>query len=158
MTDGAAPFRSPRRDKAEGGFTLLELLVVVAVVALLVTVVVPWFAGALNRLQADEAADDIVAAMTEARDLAAGRHRTVKVMVDEKAGTIEVEGGRYRSLPAGVALSGPPSGYDGKGIILFHPDGTSDGGQVVASRGDVAWAVSVELLTGQIRRVYAGAR
>ena len=144
--------------RRDGGFTLLELLIVLTVAALMVTVVIPWGRMALVRFQADGATEDVVAAIGEARDLAIRRNHIVKLYVDERAPSVEVEGGHYRRLPAAVRLSGPPRGYDGKGIILFHPDGTSDGGQVVVDIGDFAWAISVEELTGQPRRVHAAAR
>lgn len=150
--------RDPARTReACDGFTLLEVLVALVFMVLVVTVVVPWFEASLVRLRAEAAAEDVVAAVSEARGLAVGRNRVVRLYVDEKARSVEVEGGHYRRLSDDVTLSGPPRGSDGKGVILFHPDGTSSGGQVIVSTGSVAWAMSVEVETGGVRRVYAGA-
>ncbi|MBI5165570.1 MAG: type II secretion system protein [Magnetospirillum sp.] len=143
---------------ADSGFTLLELLVVLAIVALLATLGPQWWQAARTGMAAEDAADSVAAAMGEAQRLAIGRGRPVRVYVDELQRSVEVEGGRYAKLPNGVVLAGPMRGPDGKGVIWFHPDGSSTGGQVVVSAPGNAWAVSVEMLTGRVRRVHASAQ
>ncbi len=142
--------------RPRGGVTLLELLLAVAALTLLVTVALPWAGRAMIGLRAARAADTVADALTEARRLAMVDRRVVRVLVDETGASLDVEGGDIRRLPPGVRLSGPPAGEDGLGRIVFYPDGSSDGGQLVVATADIAWALSVEPRDGRIRRVYAG--
>jgi len=145
-----------RRDSRGSGVTPLELLVILGLAGLLLTVVAPWANAARAQWKGDQAAEQVVAALGEARGLAVSRRRDVKVMVDEALGSVEVDNGSYRRLPLGLRVSGPPRGADGKGIIRFHADGSSDGGLVVLAEGDAAWTVAVEPLSGRPRLARAG--
>ena len=142
----------------DSGFTLLELLVAMAAVTLLMTVALPWGMKAMTRMRADNAAEQVVDAIAEARALALRLNKPVPVVVDDVADSLEVPGGRFRRLPGSVRMAGPPHGRDGKGVILFQADGSTDGGQVVVASGDTAWAVGVEAVTGRVRRIHASAR
>lgn len=102
------------------------------------------------------AEQDVVAALREARSLAVSRGRSVRVRVDERMRSVWVEGGRWRKLPDGVSLAGPPADGDGQGVIVFAPDGSSSGGQIVVSWRDRAVSVLVDGSSGGVRRVQAG--
>lgn len=112
----------------------------------------PYVQGAVTRFKADLAAEEVVEALAEARDLAARREQPVRVFIDERQRAVAVEGGRWRKLADGVTLGGPRRGPDGRAAILFLPDGTSSGGQVVLSTRESAWALSVDQATGQVRK------
>lgn len=111
--------------------------------------------AALVRLKTGAAEDDIVAALREARALALSRGHPVRVLVDERMRTISVEGGRWRKLPDGVTLAGPPANRGGQGVIAFAADGSSGGGQIVVGWRDWAVSVLVDGASGQVRRVRA---
>lgn len=111
--------------------------------------------AALVRLKAGAAEDDVVAALREARALAVSRGKSVRVRVDEQMRSIWVEGGHWRRLPDGVSLAGPRADRDGQGAIIFGPDGTSSGGQIVVSWRGRAVSVLVDGTSGGVRRVRA---
>lgn len=111
---------------------------------------------ALVRLKTGAAEDDVAAALREARALALARGQPVRVQVDERLRSIWVEGGRWRRLPDGVSLAGPPADRDGRGMIVFAPDGSSSGGQIVVSWRDRAVSLLVDGASGRVRRVRAG--
>lgn len=84
--------RTPEADSQARGFTLMELMVVVAIIAIVSAAVVPSFSLALKRNRQREAANLIVQAVFTARSRAArtGRcHRVVIVTDDsvENSGT-----------------------------------------------------------------------
>lgn len=110
----------------------------------------------LARLKAGAAEEDVAAALREARALALSRARPVQVRVDERLRSVWVEGGHWRRLPEGVSLAGPPAGRDGQGVIVFDPDGSSSGGQIVLSWRGRAVSLLVDARTGTVRRVRAG--
>lgn len=112
--------------------------------------------AAIARLKAGAAEDDVVAALREARALAVTRGQPVRVRVDEQMRSIWVEGGHWRKLPDGVSLAGPRADRDGQGVILFAPDGSSSGGQIVVSWRGRAVSVLVDGASGGVRRVRAG--
>lgn len=126
------------------------LLAITAVAGIIIGVVPPYMDQALARYHARSAADDVVDALNEGRALAVGRARMVRVMVDEDLRSISVEGGRWRKLSSGIALSGPK-----QGAIVFRPDGSSSGGQVVVSQHSRAVLVLVDKPSGRVRRVEA---
>ena len=149
-----SPMSAASSARSRGGVTPLELLLTLAALVLLVTVALPWAERAMVGLRAARAADTVAEAVAEARHLAIADHRTVRLLVDEAGGSLDVEGGDLHRLPPGVRLSGPPAGEDGLGRMAFHPDGSSDGGPLVVATADIAWALSVDSRSGQLRRVY----
>ena len=138
-----------------GGVTPLDLLAGMVAVVLAVTVVVPWARAAHTRYQADDAADEVAEAMTEAHDLAMLRRRPIRMMVDETADSVEVEGGRFHRLSAAVRIAGPPRGPDGKGVMVFRPGEGSDRAQVAVAGADIAWSLSFDSAGSRVRRVLA---
>ena len=151
----AAPYRL-RADRAAAGFTLLELLVVLGIVALGLTLVAP----SLNRLRQGvavrSAAYELAAHLRSAR--AAAREANV-----ERVLTIDVDGRRYwaegvvgpRQLPPSIAmdLTVPTSERVGAGMarVRFFPDGSTSGARVVLDDGRVSAAIRVDWLTGDVR-------
>lgn len=63
----------------QGGFTLIELMVVLAVAAILVTIAAPSFSDAIDRARLRGAAGDVVSLLTNARGASVQRNRDVVV-------------------------------------------------------------------------------
>ncbi len=78
--------------REERGFTLLELTVVLALIALMLGLVVPNLYGSWRREQDRAAVRQMMAAMRTARSLAATRHRRVRVFFDLVKGRYQLEG------------------------------------------------------------------
>ncbi len=117
--------------------------------------VLPYGLSLFTRLMPHLASDDVAEAFKEARSLAMSRHASVLVLINEDQNAVVVEGGRWRKLPRGIALAGPAPERDGPGGILFHPDGSSSGGQVVVSSRGHAVSLVVDRGEGRVRRVEA---
>jgi len=66
-------------EKVIPGFTLIELMITIAVAAILLAIAVPSFTGLLNRNNASAEATELVAALNLARSEAIKRNRTVGV-------------------------------------------------------------------------------
>lgn len=133
----------------QAGFSLIEVLAALAILALVAVVAPPYVKNAMARAEAEGAVDRIVAALAEAHDLAVTRNRAVRVVIDESA--VSVEGGRWRKLPGGIALT-----VSSERAVMFRPDGSSSGGQVVVSSPGRALLLTIDPLTGRVRRVHAG--
>lgn len=138
---------------SEAGFSRLGTLVALAVLGLAATLAQPFLAQAMAGTDATRASDEIVEVLGEARRLAIGRARPVPVVVDEHNRSVSVEGGSWRKLPAGTALAGPAPDRDGRAMLVFNPDGSSSGGQVVVSARGSAVSLLLDADSGRVRRM-----
>jgi general secretion pathway protein H len=138
------------------GFTLLELLVVLAIAVLLVSITPPLLTAAIPGVELKAAARQTAAGLRLAREEAIRSGRDAAFTLDLESHSFRVDGGfRTTHLPSGlrVKLVAAESEMQGEqtGSIRFFPDGSSTGGRVILSRGDSGYQVGVEWLTGRIR-------
>lgn len=140
----------------QAGFTLVEVLVVLAMIALAAAVAMPQALGSRQRLALEAAAIDIASEMKSAR-AAAIRTNTEQTL------TIDTVSRRYtrdgwteaRPLPGQftVALDTIRTEQTGSaaGRIRFYPDGSATGGRVILSSGPRRAVVAIDWLTGGLR-------
>jgi general secretion pathway protein H len=136
------------------GFTLLETLVVLLVVALAATALPRlWGAGQGGLVRA--AADDVAASLRDARLAARAEGRDARVVFDTGLGSVRPVRGPARPLPAGARLlvEGAAAEADSEGriAIRFDAEGGSTGGRVTVSLGAHAASVDVDWMTGRVR-------
>ncbi len=137
------------------GFTLLELLVVLALVALALALVPPMFSRGVPGTELKAAARQVAAGLKEGRSRAIAGNAEVAVAVDVEAHSLRVgEGTPSRALPAALTLKlviaeSERRGENG-GTIRFFPDGSSTGGRVTLSLGESTYDVEVDWLTGWV--------
>ncbi len=142
------------RRRAQGGFTLLELIVVLLLAGLVAALVAPSFSGALDSSRLRSGAAEVRSVLTLARTLAAAGSRPRDVTFDIGKGEFAVLGeARTYVLPEGVRIESARLG--GAVVeqetfrIRFFPDGSAVGAEVVvASSSGGRFRVTVEPLTG----------
>lgn len=144
--------RDPRL--AAGGFTLLELIVVLFLAGLVAALVVPSFSGTLESARLRSSAAEMRAALTLARTLAASGSRVRAVSFDVERGEYAVVGEeRKYLLPEGIRIASARVGTSAAVSELFRvrffPDGSAEGAEiVVASSAGGRLRVTVDPLTG----------
>ena len=150
---GSRP-RAARSRRGASGFTLLELMVVLGVLALLAWLALPQLAAARGP-SADLIARDLVAALRDARLHAIERHRMAVFWLDLADRSYGVDGAGARRLPADshlemwtVAERATPQ----RGTVEFYPDGGASGGRILVERGGRRSLVTVDWLDGSVVR------
>lgn len=136
-----------------GGFTLLELLAVIAIAALVLGVSAPAMQRLYQSAQYRGAVSDIVAALNGARISAIRTGEYQDVLIDPRARHI-TRGDEVRALPDSLELEVLGSrelNRDGSGVIRFFADGASSGGYVdVSHPAGMAVQIQVDWLLGRV--------
>jgi len=143
----------PRAAKA--GFTLVEMLIVLAIMAIIMAWGVTHLVGAQSKADLEVGQRDIEAALRDARDEAILHGHQNAFTLDTAHGSFQTGATTpWRSLPRGVRTSLLTTTQervnDAVGRIQFFADGSSTGGGV--SLADDKWQsdVHVDWLTGRI--------
>ena len=141
--------------RADGGFTLIEILVVLAVIGLMIGLVVARGPPHSDTLDMRAAVDGVAQSLRAARARAIATDRRVVVTFDPAAHSYGTDPAAPHLLPvplgiAIVAASGAAGAPMARPGIAFLPDGSSTGGQVAFSLGARRRQVSVDWLTGRV--------
>lgn len=133
----------------EAGFTLIELVVALAVIMLIAAVALPSFARLFDGPRLSEAARQATDGLREARAAAIGSFEIVRVAAGDNGRSLRFAD-RARILPAGTALA--LTGRDESGVpaIVFYPDGSANGGEVRLSSGNATRVLTVDWRTGRV--------
>jgi general secretion pathway protein H len=137
------------------GLTLLEILIVLALMGLIAAIVIPRFAGGVSGTELKGAAREIAAALRYARSEALAGKRETVVVYDLERRTFRVDREpREHALPRGVdmKLYGALADIanDRVGAIHFFPDGGSNGGRVTVAAGERKFDIDIDWLTGRV--------
>lgn len=139
------------------GFTLVELLVVLAVLAIVMSFAIPTLRHSLPSLKAKTVSQQIATAMRRTRSQAIREHRDAVFIMDVDRRTYRTDDGPPQQIDeeTTVSLVTAATELDGAGIgnIRFFPDGTSTGGRITLQNAHRSFEISVDWLTGRIRFV-----
>lgn len=151
------PLLLSRRDQHRRATTLVELLVIVALIALVSGLVLPPFKRGFDRLKTRAAAQETMTAFFTARASAIALGRRTAVVLDEaRERVLVVAGGEtllVRAIGAGHGVKMTAS----RDSMAFFPDGLGLGGanlNVVLTRG----AASDTVIVSREGRVKLGAK
>ena len=147
------PIRTSRIGRmAAGGFTLMELLVVLTILGMALLLATPALERTLPGLELRTGTRDVASALREARARAIGRNEEVTMVIDRRSGILQADGKQIIQLNRKIVIltgASPSSGL-GDDEIHFFPDGTSTGGQLTLVLGERQKHVLVDWLTGAV--------
>ncbi|WP_223212081.1 GspH/FimT family pseudopilin [Thiolapillus brandeum] len=150
------PATSPAGSFRSRGFTLLELLLVMALAAILMVLVPPMISSALPGTQLKSAARELAAGLRYARTHALTSREEALLTLDAEQRHFKVSGrSRTYTIPDSVDISmltaESETRGDRIGAIRFFPDGGSTGGRISLRHGERGFGVDVDWLTGKVR-------
>jgi general secretion pathway protein H len=146
--------RLPMPERAQRGFTLLEMMVVILLIGIAAAAVSVSVTQGLTSARATAASGELAGALRATRAQAIVQGKDQVFELDTRERTYHGAGQRTVTLPKGMQLSitsakeDQPNAHTGR--IRFFPDGSSTGGHITLRRGNRRWQVNVEWLTGAI--------
>lgn len=137
------------------GFTLLEVIITLFVVALAVGITVPTIARSSDSIKARAEVARFSAILRHTRERAITGRTAHAVVIDPQAHKMTVHAGgpdgevrETRTLPPRLVVEAtPPPAL----TVRFEPQGTSSGGQFRLVSGPVTYIVTVDPLTGRVK-------
>ncbi|MFT7287649.1 MAG: general secretion pathway protein H [Halieaceae bacterium] len=137
-----------------GGFSLVELLVVLAIASLMMVAAVPSSVRFYDNMQARQAVRSTLNLLSSAREKALASGNTQDVHLRPATGRLWLND-QERVLPASLRMTvhgAAELNHEDIGVIRFYPDGSSSGGGVDLAREDGSGTrISVDWLVGSIR-------
>lgn len=146
--------------KRAGGFSLLEMILVMALIAAASLLAMAAFGGGMQGMKLRAGAKDIAAQMRFARAVAISSGQPQDVIIDPSGRHWQGARGRSGDLPSvgEVVFTGarasqfaPGAHSEGKGTVRFFPDGAATGGRVRLLANGGGWDVDVGWLVGDVR-------
>jgi general secretion pathway protein H len=137
------------------GLTLLEILIVIALMAILAAFVIPMFGGPVSTSELRSSARQLAAGLRVARSEAVSQRRETFLVIDVAGRRFKVDReAREHTLPKRVELklftAQNDLVSDSVGSIRFFPDGGSNGGRITVASGERKFDVDVDWLTGRV--------
>lgn len=138
------------------GFTLVELLVVMAIMVMAYAMTAPMIAAGLSAVNIKAAARQVASGLRQARSEAVVRNKEVALTLDvEQRQFSSSEEKRIHRIAQEIDISlftAQAELVDAKrGAIRFFPDGSSTGGRVTLTRGERKYRVDVDWMTGRVK-------
>lgn len=145
----------PMQRDSEAGITLLEMVCVLAIIALLVAVALPWMEPSTSRAKLESYAVEIAALLKADRNAALAGGSAVAAVIDAQGRTVRSgSGARSVRVPDDVVfealLPQRCNGRPGLSTISFFASGMSCGGMIRLTCPGGGLEIRINWLTGDI--------
>ena len=136
------------------GFTLVEILIVVTLIAALTLLLVGAMNGGMDGLKLRSNAKTLVAELRHARAQAISTGTVQRFTIEPEKRIWTGAKQRHGEFPKAleVTFTGvrQVQAREGEGVILFFEDGASTGGRIQLRLKNAAWNVDIAWLTGEV--------
>jgi general secretion pathway protein H len=153
LRPGAGP--NGEAHQAQAGFTLLELMVVLALMTLMMGLVLPTLVRSWEREKNRATLRELTATLRTARSEAITRGFKVRLFLNLKSGRYRLEGSAREGTLTGVRLTDARLVWQdpekSQGYIAFFGDGSSSGGKLMlVEPSGRRYLLEVEPITGKV--------
>jgi len=152
------------RGISSGGFTLLELLVVLALAGLLMSVVPSLISAAVPGTALRIESRDLAASLRESRNRAIAIGQKLDVTIEFDPPQYIVANEKPHELPAGITITAGKDpqlrsdfslrqfgqNYEDRFTVRFYPDGSSSGAVITLRSSPLAYSIMVDWLLGSV--------
>jgi general secretion pathway protein H len=137
------------------GFTMMELLIVVAIMAIVAAFAMPAVGNGPSTSAMRGGARELAAGLRFARSEAVARRHDTFVAIDLEGRRFKVaDDPREHQLPREAELKLFTAQSDivneSTGAIRFFPDGGSNGGRITLASGERKFDIDIDWLTGRV--------
>lgn len=146
------------RRAGEGGFTLIEIVCVLAIIALVASILLPEIPRGTSRARLEAYALEIATVLTGDRIAAIRQHAAIATEIDALGRSVR-SGASERTIrvPADVqfdaALASRCNQREAGSMIVFFASGMSCGGVIALTRLGIGYQIRVNWLTGGVEIV-----
>nr|WP_277928907.1 GspH/FimT family pseudopilin [Luteimonas aquatica] len=137
------------------GFTLIEIIVVMAIIAAAALLGATALTGGFERMQLHSAMQDVASNLRYARAQAIATGVPQRFVISPQEHTWEGAGGRQGRISDKVSIrffgAREVQPRRDQGAIVFFADGASTGGRVQLAAKRAAWNIDVGWLTGEVK-------
>lgn len=155
VVDASSPPES--RYSLASGFTLLEMIAVILVIALVAALSPPLFSSGVSASQHRAAAREVAGMLRLARTEAVAKRIDMGVDFDLEARTVQIPNAsnkRIAKIPEGIEINLTTTAAETKNekqaSVRFYPDGGATGGRVTLKVRDRSYLVDIDWLTGRV--------
>ena len=161
MDDAGRGVAGPAGARRASGFSMLEILLVMAILAIASVLAAAAMTGGFAGMQLRSSAKEIAAQLRFTRAQAIATGQAQRFTIDPRAHTWTAPNDRRGDIPEKLAIvftgAREVQPREGEGAIVFFADGASTGGRVQLGIKQAAWQVDVKWLTGEVRLSRTGA-
>jgi general secretion pathway protein H len=142
---------SSARERLQG-FSLIEMLVVLAIIGLVVAIALPYYGGVPDQIRLRATTQSIVTAMKSTRAAAIAQDAEMALVFDMGKRTFSSPAVAAAELPKDVQIDLTIAALAGenasRGSIRFFPDGSSTGGDISLMLHNVSSKICTNWLSG----------
>jgi general secretion pathway protein H len=146
-----------RAARDERGFTMLEIIAVVLVIAIVATITPPFFSSGVSATKHRAAAREVAQMLRYARTEAVAKRTDVAVDFDLEQRTLQIPNAsnkRIAQIPEGIEIKLTTTALETKNekqaSVRFYPDGGATGGRVTLTVRERSYLVDIDWLTGRV--------
>ena len=147
--------QTPEARTREAGFTLLEMIAAVTLIALAVSVVMPRIGVSRQTMKLRAAAVELSSSLKITRAAALATNTDAVLVIDTARRNYAASGAvKSKTIPREIGLTFETpvaeSADTSHGGFRFRPDGTASGGRISLRSGADAASISIDWLTGAV--------